>query len=109
MQDDFIQVVTTTEKKGDAEKIARTLVEKRLAGCVQIVGPVVSTYRWKGKIENAEEWLCFIKTRSNLYQEMERLIRAIHPYEIPEIIALPIVGGSSDYLKWLDGELGQKT
>ncbi len=105
MQGGHIQVFTTTDKKEDAEKIARAVVDGKLAGCVQIVGPVVSTYRWKGTIERAEEWLCFIKTREDLYAELEKAIRAIHPYEVPEIIAVPVSGGSGDYLRWLDGEL----
>jgi periplasmic divalent cation tolerance protein len=108
MQDNYIQVFTTTEKEDDAENIARTLIDKRLAGCVQIVGPVASTYRWQGKVEKAREWLCLIKTRQDLYAELEAAIKAIHPYETPEIIAVPIVGGSRDYLKWLDGEIGKK-
>ncbi len=103
-----IQVFTTTAKKEDAENIARTLVDQRLAGCVQIVGPVVSTYRWQGKIEKEQEWLCFIKTREDLYAEIEQTIKSVHPYETPEIIALPISGGSKDYLKWLDGEIGKQ-
>ena len=103
--EEYIQVFTTTEKKEDAEKIAKTLVEKRLAGCVQIVGPIESTYWWKGNVETAEEWLLFIKTRKNLYEELEKAVKEIHPYETPEIIAMPIVTGSKDYLEWLRNEL----
>lgn len=105
MRKEYIQVFTATEKKEDAEKIAKALVEKRLAGCVQIVGPVISTYWWKGDIERAKEWLCFIKSRKNLYEELEKAIKEIHPYEVPEIIALPIVAGSKDYLEWLGSKL----
>jgi len=100
-----IQVVTTTDKKEDAEKIALSLVERKLAACVQIVGPITSIYRWKGNIETAEEWQCVIKSRKDLYEEIETAIKAIHPYEVPEIIAVPIVAGSGDYLEWLRGEL----
>ena len=103
--DEYIQVVTTTEKKEDAERIAKALVEKRLAGCVQIVGPIVSTYWWKENIAKAEEWLCLVKSRKDLYEELETSIKEIHPYETPEIIALPIIAGSKDYLKWLSNEL----
>ena len=103
--EEYIQVFTTTEKKEDAEKIAKTLLEKRLAGCVQIVGPIESTYWWKGNVETAEEWLLFIKTRKNLYEELEKAVKEIHPYETPEIIAMPIVTGSKDYLEWLRNEL----
>ena len=98
----FIQVMTTTDKREDAERIARALVEARLAGCVQIVGPMTSIYRWKGKIETAEEWLCLVKSREELYGAIEAAIRSLHPYETPEIIALPIAAGSRDYLDWLE-------
>jgi periplasmic divalent cation tolerance protein len=103
--DKYIQVFTTTEKKEDAEKIAKVLVEKRLAGCIQIVGPIVSTYWWKGNLETAGEWLCFIKSKKTLYDELEKAIKEVHPYEAPEIIAVPIISGSKDYLGWLNNEL----
>ncbi len=100
----FIQVTTTTEKKEDAERIARSLVETRLAACVQIVGPITSIYRWKGRIETACEWLCLIKSREENYEALEQAIRSRHPYETPEIIAVPVTAGSRDYLDWLRGE-----
>jgi periplasmic divalent cation tolerance protein len=103
--EEYIQVFTTTEKKEDAEKIVKALVEKRLAGCIQIVGPIVSTYWWKDNVETAEEWLCFIKSKKALYDELEKAIKEIHPYETPEIIAMPIVSGNKDYLEWLKNEL----
>lgn len=103
--EDYIQVITTTEEKKDAERIASSLVEKRLAGCVQIIGPIMSTYHWKGNIETSKEWLCLIKSRKDLYVELEKAIKEMHPYETPEIIATPVVGGSKDYLKWLSDEL----
>lgn len=101
----YIQVVTTTEKREDAEKIAKALVEKRLAACAQLVGPIVSTYWWKGNIETAEEWQCLVKSKKSLYGEVEKAIKMLHPYETPEIIVLPIVSGSADYLKWLTDEV----
>lgn len=97
-----IQVVTTTEKRQDAERIAVMLIEKRLAACVQIVGPVLSIYRWKEKIERAEEWQCHIKTRAALYDDVEAAIKAGHPYETPEIMAWPLLQGSHEYLTWLN-------
>jgi periplasmic divalent cation tolerance protein len=103
--DTFIHVMTATDKKEDAERIARSLVEMRLAGCVQIVGPVMSIYRWKGRIETAGEWLCLIKSSKDLYGAIEEAIRSLHPYETPEIISLPITAGSRDYLDWLRCEL----
>ncbi len=101
----FIQVTTTTEKREDADRIARTLVERGLAACVQIVGPITSVYRWKGKIETAGEWLCLIKSRAESYGAVEETIRSLHPYEVPEIIAAPVAAGSRDYLGWLRDEL----
>ncbi len=98
----FIQVTTTTETKADAQAIAGAVVEKRLAACAQVIGPITSTYWWQEKIENAEEWLCIIKSKGTLYEELEKAIRAVHPYKEPEIIATPILKGSQSYLAWLD-------
>lgn len=102
---EFIQVMTTVEKEADARHIARRLVEARLAGCVQVLGPITSTYRWEGALEAAQEWLCLIKTSRALYAEVEAAIRALHPYDTPEILAVPVVAGSADYLAWLDASL----
>jgi periplasmic divalent cation tolerance protein len=82
----YIQVITTTAKKDDAEKIATSLVEKRLAACVQIVGPVHSTYRWQGKVERAEEWQCLIKSRQDLFAALDQAIKKLHPYEVRRIV-----------------------
>jgi len=108
MIEEYIQVFTSTEKREDAEKIAEALLENRLAGCVQIVGPILSTYWWKNRIETAGEWLCFIKSRRDLFEELERAIKEIQSYETPEIIAIPIIAGSKDYLEWLNNELKKK-
>ena len=102
---EYIQIFTTTERKDDAEVISREIVEKRLAACAQVVGPIMSTYWWKEEIERTEEWLCIIKSRRDLYNELENAVKSIHPYEEPEIVALPIVSGSQSYLKWLDQEV----
>ncbi len=99
---EYVQITTTTDSKELAQKIAETLVEKKLAACAQISGPITSIYEWKGKVENEEEWYCVIKTRKNLYQEVEENIKALHPYEVPEIIALPIVEGNKAYLAWIN-------
>ncbi|MEQ8162029.1 MAG: divalent-cation tolerance protein CutA, partial [Smithellaceae bacterium] len=93
-----------TATKEEAQKIARHLVEQRVAACVQIAGPIISTYRWQGKVETAEEWLCVIKTRESLYPELEKAIISLHSYETPEIIAVPIIKGSREYLSWLKRE-----
>jgi len=105
---DYLQVVTTVSGQADARRIADRLVEKRLAACVQIAGPITSVYRWRGKIESAEEWQLSAKTRSALYEAVEREIRASHPYEVPEIVALPIAAGSGDYLAWIGDETSGK-
>ncbi|HYW78332.1 MAG TPA: divalent-cation tolerance protein CutA [Thermoguttaceae bacterium] len=102
---DYIQVVTTTERKDDAQRIARALVDERLAACVQIVGPITSTYRWQGKIVEAEEWQCWAKSRRELYEPIERAIRRLHPYDEPEILAVGVLAGSASYLAWIDGEV----
>jgi periplasmic divalent cation tolerance protein len=101
---EYIQIMTTGAKE-DMAGIARKLVEARLAACVQIGGPIRSTYWWEGKVEEADEWLCIIKTRKDLYPEVEKSIRQLHSYIVPEILALPIVAGNPDYLQWLGEEL----
>ncbi len=98
----YIQIVTTIDKKEAAETIAGTLVAMKLAACVQILGPIVSTYRWQGKVETAEEWQCLIKSRLDRYPDVEGVIKTLHPYDIPEIIVMPIIGGRKDYLDWID-------
>ncbi|PIV39639.1 MAG: cytochrome C biogenesis protein CcdA [Candidatus Omnitrophica bacterium CG02_land_8_20_14_3_00__42_8] len=101
MKNKYIQVVTTISSKAGAEKIAKALIKGRLAACVQIAGPIKSIYRWKGKIETAKEWVCVIKTKKSLYKKVETAIKKPHPYEIPEIIAVPIAAANKDYLKWI--------
>ena len=105
----YIQVTTTTETKEQAQTIAQNLVEAKLAACVQIIGPIDSIYRWKDKVENAQEWLCLIKTQDHLYNKVAAAIKNHHPYEIPEIIAVPIVKGSKEYLQWISEETENKT
>jgi periplasmic divalent cation tolerance protein len=102
---DAIQVITTTATRDEADAIARTLAEERLAACVQVTGPITSTYRWQGAIESGEEWLCVIKTLRSHFELVERAIRQHHSYEVPEIVAFEIVAGSADYLAWLAGEV----
>ncbi|HEV3416442.1 MAG TPA: divalent-cation tolerance protein CutA, partial [Pirellulales bacterium] len=96
---EVIQIVTTTDGKNLAEQIGRTLVDGRLAACVQIVGPITSIYRWEGKTETAEEWQCWIKTTRDHYAAVEQAIRQIHTYTVPEILAVPVVAGTPAYLK----------
>lgn len=96
-----IVVITTTETFDQAEKIAQALIEGELAACVQILPPMTSIYRWQGQIEKATEHLLFIKTLRASYAQVEATLKANHPYQTPEIIALPIEAGAEDYLTWL--------
>lgn len=98
-----LQVITTVGASEDARRIAGALVERRLAACVQIVGPIESVYRWQGKVETAQEWQCWIKTRGDLYASVAEAIRELHPYELPEILTMP-AEASKPYLEWLKRE-----
>ena len=102
---DKIIVLTTCESSQDAQTIAETLVEKRLAACVNILPGLKSIYRWQGKVENATELLLLIKTRRGLFEQLSAELARIHPYEVPEVIALPLIDGASAYLGWLEKEL----
>eukprot|EP00831_Metopus_contortus_P039476 TRINITY_DN30940_c0_g1_i1.p2 TRINITY_DN30940_c0_g1~~TRINITY_DN30940_c0_g1_i1.p2 ORF type:complete len:190 (-),score=7.69 TRINITY_DN30940_c0_g1_i1:268-837(-) len=100
----YIQVQTTVANETDALAIARHVVEKRLAGCVQI-SQCTSLYRWQDAISQDKEYLCTMKTHNTLFNRLEEAVKQIHPYEEPEIIATPIIQGSATYLKWLAGVL----
>jgi periplasmic divalent cation tolerance protein len=102
---DKIVVFSTCRSADEAEKIARGLVEKKLAACVNVVSGVRSIYRWKDSIENESEVLLVIKSSRELFDELRKQLEKIHTYEIPEAIALPIVDGSERYLDWLGREL----
>jgi len=102
---EYIQVATTVANKSDAEKIGKILVEKRLGACVQIIGPVTSYFTWEGKLDSSQEYLCLIKSRDDLFAELEKFIKNNHPYEVPEIIAIPIAKGGKDYLNWMAAAL----
>ena len=101
---DYIQVITTTASKEQAQQIASELVSRRLAACVQVVGPIFSTFSWQGAVETSSEWQCIAKSRRELYERIEAAIRELHHYDVPEILAVPIVAGSKDYLAWVDSE-----
>lgn len=105
----FILVLTATPSEKDAQHLADLLVGERLASSTNIIGPVKSTYWWKGVKETArEEWFCLIRTRSDLYTQIESTIKAKHVYEEPGIIAIPIIGGSESYLNWIATETLRK-
>ncbi len=101
---EYIEVHTTIDSQEGAQKIANAIVSRRLAACVQISGTITSTYWWQGKMEQAEEWVCTAKTRSELYNELEQAIREVHTYDVPEILAVDVVAGNTDYLKWVSQE-----
>ena len=95
-------VLTNLPDRAAAERLADTLIEKRLAACVNILAPCRSVYRWKGTVQHDEEHPMLIKSTAERYPALEAAIRAGHPYELPEIIAVPVAMGSADYLAWLD-------
>ena len=103
---DHLQVQTAVSSEEEAERISRALVERRLAACVQVVGPIASRYRWQGEVEEDREWLCLAKTGASRYAEVEAAIRESHSYEEPEIIAMPVVAGSAGYLGWVSESVG---
>ncbi|MDP6447356.1 MAG: divalent-cation tolerance protein CutA [Pirellulaceae bacterium] len=102
---DVIQVTTAVSSQDDARRIAGAMVERGLAACAQVSGPVDSVYRWQGQIEAAAEWVCTLKTTARNYDQVEQLILELHPYEVPQVIATPVIGGSSTYLQWLADNL----
>lgn len=100
-------VLITASSPHEAVRLASTLVEERLAACVNVVGGIGSTYRWQGSVEHAEEWLLVAKTALHLVEALTARVQALHSYTVPEIIALPIVGGSPAYLSWLAESVSQ--
>jgi periplasmic divalent cation tolerance protein len=102
---EYLQVSTTVASEEEAERIGAVLIERRLAACVQVLGPLVSRYRWQGEVERAREWLCLVKTESSRYPELEATIGELHSYDEPELVATPIVAGSAGYLGWIEQSL----
>jgi periplasmic divalent cation tolerance protein len=105
----IISVERKIDSQDGAHQIAQALVARRLAAAAQVSGPIASTYRWKGRIEHAEEWACSAKTRRDLYGPLEQAIRELHPYETPAIVATPVVAGSQSYLEWIAAETSALT
>jgi len=101
----FIVVYVTVESAEEGKRLASALVEERLAACVNRLGPVQSTYRWKGQVERSEEHLLIIKTSEGLFDRLKKRVQELHSYSVPEVIALPIVDGNEGYLKWLEDQL----
>jgi periplasmic divalent cation tolerance protein len=102
---DFIQVTTAVDNAADAQAIAAAVVGQRLAACAQIIGPIQSTYWWDGDIQVSEEWLCILKTRADLFDQLSAVVHQVHPYDVPELLATPVAAGGTAYLGWLAGEL----
>ena len=103
---DRVVVLSTVGTDGDAVRIARALVERRLAACVNVVPGVRSVYRWKGRVEEDEERLLVIKTRRDRFEALREALVSLHPYELPEAIVLPVEAGHAPYLAWLDESVG---
>jgi periplasmic divalent cation tolerance protein len=99
--EECIVVYVTAGSMEEGERLARALVEERLAACVNRIAPVHSVYRWQGKLEQSEEQLLIIKTQRRLFAALEKRVRELHSYAVPEIVALPIIEGSHDYLRWV--------
>ncbi|MGD0916150.1 MAG: divalent-cation tolerance protein CutA [Thermodesulfobacteriota bacterium] len=97
-----IVVLVTCGSEDEALGIARSLVEERLAACVNLVSPIRSIYRWEEKVWDEKEWLLVIKTQKQNFQELEKKVKSLHSYSVPEIIGLPITEGASSYLEWLE-------
>ncbi|MFC2016041.1 divalent-cation tolerance protein CutA [Chloroflexota bacterium] len=98
-------VLITAGTQPEAERIAEALVSDRLAACVTVIPGVTSVYRWQGEVQHDQEWLLVAKSRGECLAELMERVQALHSYEVPEIIALPLVGGSKAYLSWLDGQV----
>ncbi len=102
--DNFIQVATTIDSRDKAEILARKLLEQRLVACVQILA-CDSMYHWQGRIESSPEYLCLMKTRADLFPALEKAVTKLHPYEVPEIMATPVLAVNPSYKDWLNQEL----
>lgn len=105
---DYTLVMVTASSREEAEKIATTLLERKLIACANILGPVSSRFWWQGKIDSAEEYIIFMKTKRELFDQVADNVKQLHSYEVPEIIALPIVEGAKPYLEWINSSLTGK-
>jgi periplasmic divalent cation tolerance protein len=101
-------VLITAGSQEEAEAIARALVAERLAACVNVVPGITSIYRWQGKVQRDQEWLLVVKSRRDVLDNLVQRVQELHSYDLPEIIALPLVGGSAPYLAWLVGEVREE-
>ena len=101
LRNSYIIIIITTAGREEAETIVQRLLEARLIACANIIGPVSSHFHWSGKMEKAEEYLILMKSRKDLFEKLSETVKALHSYEVPEILALPVVEGSKAYMDWL--------
>ncbi len=102
----YTMIVSTASSKDEAHEIAHALVERKLAACVNLVGPIESIYRWKGNVETAPEYLMLIKTQADRFECVRDAIRQLHSYEVPEIMQVPVENGLPAYLTWISENVG---
>jgi periplasmic divalent cation tolerance protein len=105
MDTNYILVLVTTANKSEAEKISETLLKEKIIGCANIINPITSFFHWQGKVEKCEECLVVMKSRRDLFAELAEQVKRLHSYEVPEVLAFPIVEGSEAYLAWLGSVL----
>jgi periplasmic divalent cation tolerance protein len=105
---DYIEVHSTTDSREEADRICAAVVEARLAACAQVTGPIRSAYWWQGKIERADEYFLMMKTTRDRFGALAKLIRENHSYETPDIVAVPILEGTEDYLEWISSETRER-
>jgi periplasmic divalent cation tolerance protein len=108
LKNEYVVVIVTTASEREAESIVQHILKEKLIACANVFGPVHSHFYWSGKLEEAEEYLIFMKSRKDLFERIAEIVKALHSYEVPEIVALPIVDGSEEYLDWLDSCLPAK-
>ena len=105
---EHVIALTTIGSEEDASRLARVLIDRRLVACVNVLPSVRSLYLWKGRVEDEREHLCILKTRSDRLERLRAAFEELHPYDVPELVVLPIEGGSERYLEWIDATLGSQ-
>lgn len=106
---DTVRVETTVDSRDGAERLARSVVEHRLAACAQVSGPITSFYRWEGRVRADEEWTVVVKTAADRLDELTAHLGEVHPYDVPEVVAVPVTGGNPAYLEWVRDETRRGT
>ncbi|WP_214413872.1 divalent-cation tolerance protein CutA [Sphaerisporangium fuscum] len=101
---DCVEVHATAGSREEADRICSAVVERRLAACAQVIAPIASSYSWRGEVERSDEWLLFMKTTAERFGELAACVRELHSYDVPEIVAVPLVAGTDDYLEWIRRE-----